>query len=82
MATVMFVGDPLHDDGSDPERLQFMGLTFVLGEPRWVDDIEHGDAMAKIRGNSHFIVADQPLELIGDLWRAQLGYSTTPMIST
>ncbi len=65
----MFIGDP-HHPGDDPPCVSMFGLTFELGVPVWVDDLDHLDAMSKIRGNSHFLVADQPLELIGPLWSA------------
>lgn len=67
MATVMFIGDPLHP-GADPDAVTMFGLTFELGVPVWVEDVDHLEAMSKIRGNSHFLVADQPIELIGPLW--------------
>lgn len=71
MATVMFIGDPNHE-GSDPPRVTMFGLTFELGVPVWVEDVDHLEAMSKIRGNNHFLVADQPRELIGPLWEAQI----------
>ncbi len=72
MSVVAFIGDPLHL-GTDPDEVRLGGFVFPLGAIVEVDAREHVELIAKLSGNSHFVVFDQSMETMRGLWIDGLG---------